>query len=122
MNSFKVLLNIGFTAILAFLFQTMFPWWSIVIASFLISLIISTKGPSSFLAGFLGIGLLWFTMASIVDIQTGSILTERVAGIFSLPNNFLLILVTAIIGGLVGGFGALTGSTLRTWIMPVHYD
>jgi len=119
MNSFKVLLKIGFTAILAFLFQTMFPWWSIVIASFLISLIISTKGLSSFIGGFLGIAFLWFFMATISDIKTGSILTERVAAIFSLPNNFLLIIVTAITGGLAGGFGALTGSHLRSLIMPV---
>jgi len=118
MNSFKVLLKIGFTAVLAFLLQTMFPWWSIVVASFLISVIISTKGLSSFIGGFLGIAILWFFMATIADIKTGSILTERVAAIFSLPNNFLLIFVTAIIGGLAGGFGALTGSHLRSLIMP----
>lgn len=118
MNSLKVLLKIGFTAVLAFLFQTMFPWWSVVIASFLISLIISTKGFSSFVAGFLGIAMLWFFMATIVDIKTGSILSERVAAIFTLPNTWSLIIVTAIIGGLAGGFGALTGNSLRSWIMP----
>ena len=113
MDSLKVLLKIGFTLILAFLFQTVFPWWSIVVASFLISLIISTKGLSSFIAGFLGIAILWFFSATIIDIKTGSILTERIAAIFSLPNTWLLILITTLIGGLVGGFGALTGSYLR---------
>ena len=122
MDSLKVLLKIGFTLILAFLFQTMFPWWSIVIASFLISLIISTKGLSSFIAGFLGIAILWFFSAIIIDIKTGSILTERIADIFSLPNTWLLIFITALIGGLVGGFGALTGSYLRNLIMPVDTD
>lgn len=122
MDSLKVLLKIGFTLILAFLFQTMFPWWSIVIASFLISLIISTKGLSSFIAGFLGIALLWFFTATIIDIKTSSILTERIAAIFSLPNAWILILVTALIGGLVGGFGALTGCYLRNWIMPTDVD
>ena len=122
MDSLKVLLKIGFTLILAFLFQTMFPWWSIVIASFLISLIISTKGLSSFIVGFLGIAILWFSSAIIIDIKTGSILTERIAAIFSLPNTWLLILITALIGGLAGGFGALTGSYLRNLIMPVDTD
>ena len=122
MNSLKVLLKIGFTLILAFLFQTVFPWWSIVVASFLISLIISTKGLSSFIAGFLGIAILWFFSATIIDIKTGSILTERIAAIFSLPNTWLLILITTLIGGLVGGFGALTGSYLRNLIMPVDND
>lgn len=118
MTSFKVILKIGFTAVLAYLFQFMFPWWSVVIASFLISFIISSNGISSFIAGFLGIAMLWFLLAVFIDMKTDSILTQRVAGIFSLPNNFLLILITALIGGLVGGFGALTGSQFRSWIMP----
>jgi hypothetical protein len=118
MTSFKVIIKIGFTAVLAYLFQRMFPWWSVIIASFLISFIISSNGFSSFLSGFLGIALLWFLLAAIVDMKTDSLLVERVAGIFSIPNNFLLILITAIIGGIVGGFGALTGSQLRAWIMP----
>ncbi|MCG8311545.1 MAG: hypothetical protein MI975_29430 [Cytophagales bacterium] len=122
MNSFKVILKIGFTAVLAFLLQTIFPWWSIVIASFLIGFIISTGGTSSFIAGFLGIGILWFFMAALTDIKTDSILTSRVAEIFSLPNSWSLILATACIGGVVGGFGALTGSYLRSWIMPTNMD
>ena len=118
MNSLKILLKIGFTGILAYLFQTMFPWWSCAVASLLISLIISTNSYSSFMAGFLGVALLWLFAATIIDLQTNSILTERVATIFSLPSNFLLILVTSLIGGITGGFSALTGYYLRNWIMP----
>ncbi len=118
MNTFKVLLKIILTAVMAYSLQTMLPWWSVVIASFSISFIISTKGHSSFVGGFLGVGILWFILAAITDFRTDSILTERVAEIFSLPNNFLLILITSIIGGLVGGFGALTGMQLRSLIMP----
>lgn len=118
MNTFKTLLKIGFTAALAFLLQMALPWWSVAIAAVLISLIISTKGSSSFIAGFLGIAFLWFALAMISDIRTDSMLIERVAAIFSLPNKFLLLLVTAIVGGLVGGFSSLTGSLLRSWIYP----
>lgn len=121
MNSFKVLIKIVLTALLAYLFQTIpAPWWSVVIASLLISFIISTKGMSSFIAGFLGIGLLWFMLATIIDIRTDSILTERVAGIFSLPNSWLLVLVTSLVGAMAGGFGALTGSHFRSLVMPTN--
>lgn len=118
MNTFKVLIKIGLTSMLAFILQSVFPWWTAVIASFLISFIISSKGLSSFIGGFLGIAMLWFIMAAYTDIATGSILTDRVAAIFSLPNSWLLILVTSLIGGLAGGFGALTGSHLRSWVLP----
>ena len=93
------------------------PWWSVVIAGFLISLILSSKGLSSFFAGFLGVGLLWLFLAWRIDSVTGSILTEGVAAIFSLPNSLLLILVTSIVGGIAGGFGALAGSHLRSIFM-----
>ena len=88
-----------------------------MLASFLISLILSSNGLSSFFAGFLGIGLLWFYLAWRIDSNTGSILTDKVAEIFTLPNSFLLIIVTAVVGGLAGGFGALAGSHLRSIFM-----
>ena len=122
MNTFKVLIKITLIAALAYLLQNLFAWWAIVVASLLINFIIYSKGASSFVSGFLGIGLLWFFTALIVDLSTDSILTQRVAQIFSLPSTGLLILATAIIGGLAGGFGGLTGSYLRIWIMPPRWE
>ena len=118
MRTFKVLIKLLLIAALAYLLQNAFAWWAVVLASFLINFIIYSKGPSSFVSGFLGIGFLWFFTALITDISTNSILTERVVAIFTLPTSMLLIVVTAIIGGLAGGFGGLTGSLFRNWIMP----
>ena len=110
----KFILKIIFTSATAYLMQLYMPWWSVVLASFMISLILSSKGISSFFAGFLGIGLLWFFLAWRIDSDTGSILTEKVATLFSLPNSIFLVLVTALVGALAGGFGALAGSHLRS--------
>jgi hypothetical protein len=118
MRTFKVLIKLILIASLAYLLQNIFAWWVVVIAALLINFIIYSKGPSSFLSGFMGVGLLWLITAMITDFSTGSILADRVAAIFSLPNSELLILVTSIIGGLAGGLGGLTGSQLRNWIMP----
>ena len=122
MNTFKVLIKILLIAALGYLLQNLFAWWAIIIAALLINFIIYSKGASSFLSGLLGIGLLWFFTALIVDLSTDSILTQRVAQIFSPPTTGLLILATAIIGGLAGGFGGLTGSHLRNWIMPPQWE
>jgi len=118
MNKVIVLLKIIFTATIAFLLQNNFPWWSASVAAFLIAFILYTKPGSSFLAGFLGIALLWLLWAFIANNSNAGVLASRVAPIFSISNNAMLILVTSLIGGLAGGFGAMTGSYLRNWLLP----
>jgi hypothetical protein len=46
-------------------------------------------------------------------MQSEGILTERVALLFNLPSPVLLIAITALIGGLVGGIAALSGFFFR---------
>ena len=118
MKKIVVLIKIIFTATIAFLLQNIFPWWSAAIAAFLIAFILYTKPGSSFLAGFLAIALLWIVWAIMANNSNDGVLASRVAPIFSLPNNTLLILVTSLIGGITGGFGAMTGSYLRNWLLP----
>jgi uncharacterized membrane protein YesL len=48
-----------------------------------------------------------------MDAEANTDLTQRVAHIFTLKQKELLFLVMAVIGGLVGGFAALTGSLLK---------
>ena len=119
---YKFIFKIVFTAVVAFLLQIYLPWWSVVIAGFAISFILSSGGMSSFFAGFLGVGLLWFTLALFIDNTNDGILSNKVAQIFTLPNSFLLILITSIIGGLAAGLGALTGSYFRDLVLPVSED
>ncbi len=120
MNTLKVLIKIGLTVSLTYLLQSTFPWWTGVIACFLINFIISSRSLPSFVSGFLAMAFLWFAMATVTDLKTGSVLTAKVAAIFSLPNSLVLIIVTAIIGGIAGGLGALSGCHLRGWIMPAE--
>jgi hypothetical protein len=100
-------------AVLAFFGADFLPWYGVVLAAFLGSVFIQSNNLVAFLSGFVGIGLLWFTMAWLIDYETGSILTDKVAGIFSLPSGLLLVVLTGFIGAIVGGFGALTGNSFR---------
>ena len=97
----------------SYLAEMFFPWWTVVLCAFLVNLLIPTKGLNAFLSGFLGVGLLWLIAAWLIDRDTGSILTARVAELLFLSEPFLLVVVTGTLGGIVGGFGALTGSLLR---------
>lgn len=106
----KFVIQIIATIIVCFLLQTFLPWWSMAVGSFAIGYALANKGYVSFTAGFLAVGLLWLGMAYYIDQSTNSILTEKVNRLLPL-NSFIL---TALIGGLVGGFAALTGALLKS--------
>jgi hypothetical protein len=99
-------------ALVYLILQYMLPWWSLAIAAFLVGFFLSVNGARAFFAGFLGIGLFWLLMSFLIDWHTGSTLSTRVAAIFSL-NSMLLMIVTALVGAIVGGCSALTGYYLR---------
>ena len=94
-----------------FFLELFFPWWSVAIAAFFGGILLSSR--FNFLAGFLGVGLLWIGKALITDLSSQSDLADRVARIFMLHHKSLLLLFTFVLIGLVGGFAAMTGGALR---------
>lgn len=69
---------------------------------------------AAFLSGFLGIFILWAVLAFWIDVKNQSILSEKMAQLFPLGgSSALMIIVTAFVGALVGGFAAMAGSSLR---------
>jgi hypothetical protein len=110
----KFLSAIILTALLAFVGGLWLAWWSIAIAAFLIALLIHQRAGKAFLAGFVGVFVLWGALAWWIDMKNEGILSHKIAGVLPLGgSSFLLILVTACIGALVAGFGAMSGSYLR---------
>lgn len=94
---------------------TSLPWWSFVIPVALIAVWRKQSPAQSFLAGFAGVFILWIVVATLKDMANEHILATKVAGILPLGGSYiLLILITGIVGGLVGGLSALTGSYLRS--------
>jgi hypothetical protein len=116
----RLLVAILLTSLLSFVAGLFFPWWSLAIAAFLVAVIVQQRSGKAFLAGFLGVFLLWGLLAFIIDTRNEGYLSARIAELLPLGGKaLLLILVTAFIGGLVGGFGAMTGSFLRSVNKPV---
>ncbi|HEU5052920.1 MAG TPA: hypothetical protein VFT78_07395 [Hanamia sp.] len=98
----------------SFLSCLYFPWWSIAIVAFIIAVLIPQGQLASFLCGFVSLFLLWGFLSLWISIKNGNILAHRVSLlIFKTDSPFLLIVVTALLGALVAGFAALTGSLLR---------
>lgn len=111
----KILVAIILTALLSFVLGLYLPWWSVAIAAFVSVLLIPLRSSRAFLAGFLGVFILWFLLALWIDVKNQGTLSRKVAEIFPLAgSSFLIILVTAVIGAVIGGFAALSGSYLRS--------
>jgi len=106
----KFFIQLIVIALLAFVFELFLPWWSIAFAATIGGFFFNTK--INFLAGFLGIALLWIAYAFMISSNATAPLADRVAAIFFV-NETLLIIITGIIGGLVGGFAAMAGGALK---------
>ncbi|MDZ4807785.1 MAG: hypothetical protein SGI96_05890 [Bacteroidota bacterium] len=102
------------TALLAFISGLFLPWWGIAITSLLVAVLVHQKAGKAFLAGMLGVFLLWAGLAWWIDMKNNGVLSKKVAAVLPLGGNaLLLILLTGIVGGLVAGFAAMSGSFLR---------
>ena len=110
----KFLVAIILTALLAFIGGLFLPWWNIAIVALLIAVLLNQNAGKSFLAGFLGLFLLWGVLAWWINMKNEGILASKIASVLPLGGSaFVLIIVTGIIGGLVAGFAAMSGSYLR---------
>lgn len=112
----KFLLKAILIAGISYLLAPCTPWFAIVGVGFIVGLTIRTSGISSFLSGFTGIGLLWLSFAWLIDTENQSLLSNKIAALFSLPAGWYMMIVAAVVGGMAAGFGALTGHTLRNLI------
>ena len=102
------------TAALSFLAGLYSPWWSIAIVAFVVALLVKQRYGLGFAAGFLGIFLCWGVLSFWIDVKNNHALSQKIAQVFSLGGSSLaIILVTALVGAVVGGFAAMSGSSLR---------
>ncbi|HOZ84704.1 MAG TPA: hypothetical protein PK191_04390 [Niabella sp.] len=110
----KFIISILSISLLSFVAGLYLPWWAIAIIAFLVSVLIGQKPGRSFLAGFIGIFLLWGVLAYTINSANNGILAGRIGGVLGIGEQpFLLILITGMVGGLVAGLASLAGSYLR---------
>ena len=111
----KFLAALIITALVSFITGLYLPWWGIAIAAFIVALLVRQNAGMAFLSGFLALFLLWSGLAFWIDNGNESILSARIGELLGIGNNpFLLIFITAVIGALVAGFAAMSGSFLRS--------
>lgn len=110
----KFLISLIVTAALSFAMCLFLPWWSVAIAAFLVAVFIRQSPGRSFLTGFIALFLLWGGLSFWISNANEHLLAHKVSVlILKMDSPYILMLVTALIGGLVAGLGALTASF--TW-------
>lgn len=90
-----------------------FPWWIFAPVNFILFLMFRTKtGFQSFITGFFIVWITWVVLYFIADIKNDSVLSSKMAGVFSMPNHVIFLILSAIIIAIPGGFCALTAYSI----------
>jgi len=89
------------------------PWWFVAVIAFGAAFFMTTKPGRAFLYGFGGVFVAWAILALLKTVPNDNILAGRVAQLMQLPNWIVLLVITEVIGGLVGGMAALSGALVR---------
>lgn len=112
----KFFVAIILTALLSFVAGIYIKWWwFFAIIAFLVAFLVNQGAGKAFLAGFLGLFLLWAGLAWWIDIKNESVLSVKIAELLPLGGSAIaLILVTGFLGGLVAGFAAMSAGFLRS--------
>lgn len=106
-------LSLLLTAALSCLLQLFLPWWIIAVVAFAVAYFIKQNSLLAFAAAFIAVFLLWVIYAYMLSSANDNLLVGKVAELLkalSKGKTSTLYIITGLIGGLVSGFGALTGS------------
>jgi hypothetical protein len=109
----KNTVNFIATIILAVVLSAVWPWWAVMVASFVTAFVFDLKKVAVFFVPFLSIFLFWSVNAFILGNANDFILARRIAVLLTLGGNpYVLLLVTGLVGGLAAGISAVFGKQL----------
>ena len=110
----KFITSLILTAVLSFAACLFLPWWSIAIAAFVVAVLIPQHPGKAFITGFAALFFLWAALSYWMSVKNEHVLAHKISLlILKMDSPYILILATALIGGLVAGLAALSGSLLR---------
>jgi len=110
----KFLITVVISMLISYISGIFLPWWTFTLFIALVHILYPIKPGLAFLSGFTALFVQWGSLSLFMDVSNHHILSKRIALLFVQQENYtVLILITAIIGAVVGGFSALTGSLAR---------
>ena len=93
--------------------QYFFPFWSIAVVAALVGFFFKYENSAaSFAAGTAAVTLLWASYAGFLNSANAGQFAGQIGQLFKVGQGYL-IPATGLIGGLLGGMGAQTGTLAR---------
>lgn len=94
------------------------PFWVVMISIAILAALIGIPSFTSFLAAGLGMGLVWVGQSFYLSIYTGSDLPQKMAELMGAGSGMNLVLITGLLGFLLGGLSGWTGGAFRKMLTP----
>ena len=113
MRNFLITVLIGIVT--CFIAQTFIPlWWIFSPVTFIIALLHPyLSAGRRFFAGLLIVFITWMILYIFKDMANDSVMSDKIANLFSLKSNNWLFVVSSLIMGIIGGLTSLSAFFLR---------
>jgi hypothetical protein len=108
----RLYLQIPAIILFGFVFELFLPWYSVAFIAFVFGYLLDSE--SNFVGGFLGVAILWAIKIFLISNSAGVDFAGKVAQVLEpIGEKWILVLVTLLLGGLVGGLACVTGASLK---------
>lgn len=88
-------------------------WYAVAVGAAALCFLLPVWRRSAFYYSFLAVLMVWGCYAGYLHLFSEGRLADRLAVTFSVPTGWVLVVVTALWGGITAGLGGLFGASLR---------
>lgn len=89
-----------------------FPWWSVAILALVFGYF-ATNGTRAFSLASTILALVWGIWAQVYNAANAGLLAGKIGALFGGISSIQLVIITATIGGLIGGLFGYLGYSFR---------
>lgn len=118
----KFLLFTLLSALLVVFLNIVAPYWVVMIAVTGLAAAIRPSSLGGFIGGGLGMGLAWLGQTVYIATITSSALPDKMGALMGLGTGTTLMLITAVLGFLLGGCSGLLGVLGRNLLQKKPSD
>lgn len=97
------------------------PWWTVAIAALCFGFLAS-NARSAFSQASTLLALIWGIWAQVQNVANGGLLAGKIGALFGGISSIQLVLITAAVGGLIGGLFGYLGYALKQALLPKRAD